>query len=428
MKKTPKRNSGAFDRERWTVLCIVLLACAARMAFLSLTGYYGNVINGDAYEYNTITSSLMSGYGYAFDLGEPTAFRPFGYPFFLGGVYTILGQSTIAVHWVQTLVGGLLVLPTYGLTRHLGDHRIAILASVGVALHPILVYLTAILAPETLTVFLQMCLLYFAFRLVECEHLSFSDLAGFTITGVGAVLMRSELMLLIWLLPIMYAFTTRLVLPMHYRIRTIFVVTLVTTGLAIVPTTIRNWVVLDAPTPFPTIGGVTFWGANNGASDGGWILPSPEVWPDDSPPSSMRGWSGLSEVESQHRFYQTSFVWMREHPMEIPPLLVRKLERSWMLSYADQDRQVEFPPPVSILNLCFGGCAILGLLLLLHRRSSILWLFLATVFSWIAKTLVFYGSARQSATVFPIACILAAVTLVWLANGVVFLRQRYKEV
>ena len=86
--------------------CLFLVAFFARLVFTGWMGWFGRIVNNDAYEYNQIALSLLQGHGFAFGPGQPTAFRPFGYPVFLAAIYATLGPSTTWVHWVQALLGG----------------------------------------------------------------------------------------------------------------------------------------------------------------------------------------------------------------------------------------------------------------------------------------------------------------------------------
>jgi 4-amino-4-deoxy-L-arabinose transferase-like glycosyltransferase len=72
-------------------LALVAGALALRIAYVDATPNY--VLRHDAVDYDTHARSIAEGRGFSKTLahGRPTAFRPPGYPYFLGGVYKVLG-------------------------------------------------------------------------------------------------------------------------------------------------------------------------------------------------------------------------------------------------------------------------------------------------------------------------------------------------
>jgi hypothetical protein len=61
----------------------------------------------DPADYHQIAASLADGHGYVNAAGNPTAWRPPGYPAFLSLIYRISGPSVLAATLVQSLVGAL---------------------------------------------------------------------------------------------------------------------------------------------------------------------------------------------------------------------------------------------------------------------------------------------------------------------------------
>jgi hypothetical protein len=391
------------------LLGLVAVALVARLLFLEGAGLAGRLANNDAAEYNTIAASLLAGQGFAFGPGEPTAFRPFGYPWFLAAIYGVAGPSLLAVQWVQAALGSLIVLPTWDIARRLFGPAAAGLVGLGVALYPTLIYLTALVAPETVAILLQMLLLSFTVRLLGGGTRPWMDGLGLMLSGALAVWMRPESLLLLWLLmlgatvwPGLAARSTQALLA----------AAVLASVLAVAAPVARNWAVFHAIVPFPSVGGVTFWGGNNGAVTGGWVLPTSGNWPDGEPPASMRGWPGLTEVQSQARFYGAAWRWMRANPGAALALIPHKLGRSWTLTYADEGRSSVLPPAVDLLNWGFGLVVLLGMVVALRRHPPLVWVLFMPVVAWLAKTVVFYGSARQTAPVVPVLCIFAALAIV----------------
>ena len=394
-------------------LCV--LAVVARVAFLRLTGAYGQVINDDGYSYNQIAANLLAGYGFAWEPGQPTAFRLFGYPWLLAAIYRVGGISPATLQWVQVILGALLVVPTYALARRLGSTAVALLAGLGVALHPVLIYLTVLTAPEVVTILCQIGMVWYAWLIASGRSRTWPAALALTLAGALGVLFRPESLLIIWLFPLAAALALGLC---SREVRTLLVTAALATVLAVALPVARNWAVFNTFIPFPTIGGVTFWGGNNPHANGGWLMPAPQYWPDaEPPPLGMQGWPGLSESQSQASFYRASFEWMRSDPVAALRLIPQKLLRSWTFTFADETRSRVLPPVIDWLNALFGLVTLLGIAFALCRHERILVAILfVPVVAWLAKTVIFYGSARQTAAAVPFVCIFAALALVKLTE------------
>jgi hypothetical protein len=389
-------------------VALLLVALAARWLFLILSGSHGQVINHDASDYVRIARSLLAGEGFAFGPGQPTAFRPVGYPFFVAAVYGLVGAQVAALQGLQALLGALLVLPTYALARRLAGPRVALLAGLGVAVHPVLLYLPAVIAPETLAMLLQMWALWFALLVLERTQWRWIDLSGYVLASTAAALLRPELLVVSGLVAVgLLVWVGAGSRPVRALVLASGAILVLTLG----PPLVRNWLTFGTFLPFPTIGGVTFWGGNNAAVRGGWIMPTADTWPGEDTPRGMRGWPGLSEGESQARFYRAAFDWMRSEPGAWLALGPRKLARAWTLSWADESRERSVPWAAAVAQAAFGVLVLVGMVLPRHRYRPAWWLLFAPLLGWFVKTVLFYGSARQTAPVLPILCIFAAVAV-----------------
>jgi 4-amino-4-deoxy-L-arabinose transferase-like glycosyltransferase len=81
-------------RVGWVGIAALLLvagALALRIAYVDATPGY--TLRHDARDYDVHARSIAEGEGFSKTLahGRPTAFRPPGYPYFLGGVYRVFG-------------------------------------------------------------------------------------------------------------------------------------------------------------------------------------------------------------------------------------------------------------------------------------------------------------------------------------------------
>ncbi len=136
----------------WRVaVAVFLLSLAVRLAFV--TAFPGEPLETDAIDYDTIGWNLAQGYGYTNETGEPTAFRPPGYPLLLAGVYYAVGHDLNWVRRVQALLGAALCALVCLTARRLFDDGSAKLAGLLCALYPPLIIPTSAILSEVLFMF-----------------------------------------------------------------------------------------------------------------------------------------------------------------------------------------------------------------------------------------------------------------------------------
>jgi 4-amino-4-deoxy-L-arabinose transferase-like glycosyltransferase len=144
---------------RWLApAAIVLLALVLRVgAVVADTGYApGN----DALEYDYLARSIAAGDGYPQSgyllQGGPTAIRGPGYPYLLGAVYALSGDSLTAGRFTSAALGALSVLLLYLIAKRLWGRRIGLLAAALAAVFPPLVLVSRDLVSESLFISLEL--------------------------------------------------------------------------------------------------------------------------------------------------------------------------------------------------------------------------------------------------------------------------------
>jgi 4-amino-4-deoxy-L-arabinose transferase-like glycosyltransferase len=136
----------------------VVIALAVRVAtVLADTGYQPA---HDAWDYDRHARSIAAGDGYPesgyVPDGGPTALRAPGYPYFLGGVYAVSGDSMTAGRLANAVLGAVAVLLLYLITSRIWGGRVGLLAAGIAAVYPPLVLLSRDLLSESLFVALEL--------------------------------------------------------------------------------------------------------------------------------------------------------------------------------------------------------------------------------------------------------------------------------
>ena len=100
----------------------------------------------DEHDYHSLAQHIKSGEGFINSDGEPTAFRPPGYPFLISLGYAIYSKPVTA-KIVNTIFYLITILCTYHLSQGI-KRGAGIISIVLIALFPLFFYLTSLLFPQ----------------------------------------------------------------------------------------------------------------------------------------------------------------------------------------------------------------------------------------------------------------------------------------
>ena len=131
---------------RLPLLLRFLLAFALRLlSALLLTG----TIDGEGAEYARIAENLLNGTGYVHCTpGAELMFPPL-FPLLIAAVTLLTHHSEIAGRLISVTMGALLVLPVFYIALHLYSRRVALVAAMLAACHPLLVGFGSTVFSET---------------------------------------------------------------------------------------------------------------------------------------------------------------------------------------------------------------------------------------------------------------------------------------
>ena len=269
---------GPFASRPWLApALLILLALVVRTAVVVAdTGYRPEQ---DAFDYDRHARSIASGdgypeSGYVVD-GGPTALRPPGYPYFLGAVYAVSGDSVDAGRFANVALGGLAVLLLFLITRRIWGRRVGLVAAAMAAVFPPLILLSRDLLSESLFIALELAavLCVLNFRRAG-DALRWAVAAG-VLTGLGALTRNPGIVLLIpiavgaWMLRPAFSL----------RALTAPAIVVLCTALTILPWTVRNVVELGRFVPLTSSLGFALAGTYNQGSlhddahPGSWRTP-----------------------------------------------------------------------------------------------------------------------------------------------------------
>ncbi|MBN1478932.1 glycosyltransferase family 39 protein [candidate division KSB1 bacterium] len=273
----------------------------------------------DETDYLALGQSIAAGNGYVNSQGQPTAFRPPGYPLFLAILSKVAINDAPSVRVVQAFVSSITVLLLSLLSlRIVGP--VASLVSAGLAAgYPYFIYSTGTLFPITWFSLTLVASVTFLFIGLDNNRKWYIALAGFCM-GLSILTRTSAAVLglatLLWLLIILFKSPKKLLL-------TALVFGLTMTSV-LFPWLLRNYHVFGTPV-LSTNGGRNLWLGNNPKStaNSGSNIEMPQEF------AQRIGMAG--EIEADHLYSATALEYIKSDQNHYLWLAVQKGVALWRL-------------------------------------------------------------------------------------------------
>lgn len=286
----------------------IALALALRVAWGAVVPV---IPRSDCVAYDLLAQNIVSGQGYAFEPGKPSAYWPVGTSAMLAMVYKIFDHGYGPVVILNILIGVATVWLTMSLTRHWLGARAGLAAGLLMAVWPGQIQFTTILASELPFNLCVMTALFIESR----ERIGpgvRAVLTGVALAGASYVRPLALLLpaILVW---------CRLVGPEARRRRPFAVlaeavVVVIVMAALIAPWTIRNARAFGRPVLISTNGGANLWMGNNPESDGGYTPLPDEV-------------RGMDEADRDELLKRRA----KQYIVENPGVFVVGIAKKWIL-------------------------------------------------------------------------------------------------
>ncbi|HUO24395.1 MAG TPA: glycosyltransferase family 39 protein [Candidatus Aquilonibacter sp.] len=169
---------------------ILSLSIGARIWWVK---YKVTEIEGEGANYARMAENISLGKGWLGMQGHLQLFYPPLFPLLVAKTYPLVHDAEIAGRLVSILFGSLLIFPIFFLARELYGERAGYLAALCVALHPVLVGISAGVYSESTYLFFLFLAFYLGIRAARKQDFKWAIASG---TSVGlAYLARSEALL-----------------------------------------------------------------------------------------------------------------------------------------------------------------------------------------------------------------------------------------
>jgi 4-amino-4-deoxy-L-arabinose transferase-like glycosyltransferase len=250
----------------------------------------------DPHDYHIFALNLVQHGVYGWSPDQPSAAWPPGTSAAYALIYSIFGFGQWAIKWFNLAIGVLIVLLTVELGSRWFNRAVGIVAGLLVALWPVFIEYTTIVASEMLfTAALLGVLLVFD---EICSHEGHFSLLAAVLGGlIGcASLIRPTAILLPALVTSVYYVHKRKVIPSLKLIS----ITTVLTLIVLLPWSARNYALFGEVVLTSTSGGANLWMGNNPATTGGYQKP-PDL-------------EGMNEVQLDRFFRNEAVTYITQAP------------------------------------------------------------------------------------------------------------------
>jgi 4-amino-4-deoxy-L-arabinose transferase-like glycosyltransferase len=418
----------SFDRFRVAFVGLLVLAFLIRAAYVLHTWRFIPV--QDAHGYDWLGRGLANGHGWI--MGS-SAYRPPGYPFFLGAVYTIIGVPQKTYSQVLTHYGGWTALRlveaglatvTVGLlgwlALQLTGRRVALITMAIAAVYVPFVIVGVSMMTEALLVPLELMAVNCAVRArAHNSGRRWIVLAGL-FAGLCALTRGNGVVIGVALAIVVWSATPR----WSWRSLSAPALLLAVMVLTIAPWTIRNAVAQHAFIPVTTELGATLSGTYNSvAAKHHYIWEAGFKYPDYG---GVRHNHSLTETQRNSRLTSDVLTYIGKHPEAVPTAMFWNTVRLFDLegrhiSRASARRDVGATP--GFADLAVYSFWIVGLLAIIGAFSSITrripWvLWLVPLFVWLSEAPITTGTPRFRAALDPWFILLAGIGIATLASRV----------
>ncbi len=420
MLKSPTYRIGSWQLPARTleVGAIVAVAFLIRIAYALIAGRIDPVLRvgplyGDASGYHLLAVNLLNSAGLSFDGQTLSSFRMPGYPSFVALIYGLSQPEPIYVRIVQAFLGAATCLPVMAIAGRLAGSMARLLAGLGLAFHPILVYMTGWVYSETIFLLFAWTGVWLLVVAVTEERFRLAAGAGLVIGF--ATLFRPE----VFAYPAVAAVGALILLRWPRRKLSALVIAQGAALLVLLPWMARNIAVHGSFVPLTTNTGAVLYGGNNENADGGYFLDVPFVLP------------GYSEADSNQELTRRAFTWITENPIDYLQLLPLKVYKF----FAPVEMEHSGSPlgratlPVNLLYLVFLLIAFWGGTVG-WRKNPTAAAILSLLIAWyIAITMILYGGTRVALPIAPALIIFASLSVAeLLTRRVASSNMKTKEV
>jgi 4-amino-4-deoxy-L-arabinose transferase-like glycosyltransferase len=375
-----------------------LAICLFVVAFLSRAGFVLTLEDRlywpDEHDFVNIALGLAHGDEY---LSAPQRANPV-LSFFLASIYRLLGFGYLVPRLLQSVIGALTVSIVFTLAQRLFDRRVALLAGLGAALYPPLIYICGVFYVECLFTTLLALSVYLLYLSAQSRGRRFLSLLICSGVVIGITVLCRPIFLVFLPFAVFFIVCSYHGTPTR-KIASAMALVMITC-VAILPWTLRNYALYGRILLVATGSGSFLWRGNNelakADTDDRYLQPGAgDVWLTrlqalpPAPQSALlqkysdvqRDIQELDEIDRDRYLQGLALAFMWEHPTQSLALFVQKVRTLYTAFTEVRTEHRDFfkskqRVALSLLFYPTLGLAIIGMLYGLRQWRKYLILYL----------------------------------------------------
>ena len=415
---TNKTNGKAFT-PKLLLIGIAIIPLLLRLLYIAQIAstplFHGLAMDSEAYD--SFALQMLKG---NFVHQDSIYLNPL-YPVFLAIIYLIFGHSQFPVAVFQSVLDSSSCLIIYYIASTLFTTPVGIIAAFFYAFYGIAIFYTGILLSPTIEIFSTLLLITSLLLAERKGWLGFFLISGIVLGTV--TLLRPNIGLFLLFLPLWCWTSLKNKWGIRRSLQGIFLLLI---GFFIVSSliTVRNYMI-EKRLSISSLGGINFYIGNNPKATGLFMCP---YGISDSPIEEIKSSIYYAEKETGKKLTpsQASHYWLfkglmfiKDNPLDALFLFLKKCALFWRKEEIPLNINYplsrSFAPLLQLPLISFGiiaPLALLGIILSLRKKNSILLLTLFT-FSYMLSVILFFVSARYRLPIVPSLIIYSSYALIW---------------
>jgi len=401
------------------ILLIALIALAVRVAYIVEVRAHPlmTTTTGDPQVYDLRALEIAGGQWAADDVFFHSS--PI-YPYILGVIYAIFGQSYTAVRIIQSLFGVGSCLLLWSITRTLFGPKQGLIAGVIAALYAPFIFFDAEILMITYVIFFALLSVWLLLR-CRSQGKLWPALAAGAAIGVSA-LGKPNMLLFTPVAAVWIWWLFRRSERAQETLRTVALI-IIGTVVVIAPMTIMNAVIADDFVLTSSNGGINFWIGNNHGADGTFLVPQnmrTDLYTQSKMAAEVAVGRELKPSEVSSYWFDKGMQFVTSQPGAALKLLGRKLLLFWNAYEIPNHYDINYFRQASkVLGLnpfMFSWIVPLGFLGMYvsrrhWRRYAVLYAF---GLAYLISLMPFFVTSRYRLPVVPVMIVFCAHALWWI--------------
>ncbi len=303
------------------LFAFLLLALIIRLGFIATLN--DELVWYDAQNYHSIAANLAEGEGFhsSFNPHSTRSWAPL-YPYFMGALYWTFGSKMIVVRIAQALLGALLCLIVFYISQEMFNDKIALLAALIMAVHPLFIYTGGVFYPIIIfTLLLALVVLLLVRFMANPNNKKYYFVLMCVGLLLGLLTLTKPVIIFVFpFIPLWFLIDKRV--SFFQTVKYSFIIFFIA-GLTIVPWTVRNYLKYNEIYFITAEGGHSFYGANvpwfNVDRSQGYEIPE-EI---------KKKMEGLSEKEKNEILEKEALNFIKKSPFQFIKLYTKKFVNFW---------------------------------------------------------------------------------------------------